>query len=193
MDINLINNSHVAVIDDVIPEELSKKLADYAIHVKKNNIDVTNIADLDIKAESDENVKYWREKNLYLKFCDQEYEDIGIALGSEYLRIFQAYLSKIGKGSYKFDAGQIVPIVVHVYQEGDSLDLHEDGRDFALVFYLNEPEEFTGGDLVYKDLGIRIAPKRGRLVIAPSSESHEVLKVTSGYRCSMTVFVEAKP
>jgi Rps23 Pro-64 3,4-dihydroxylase Tpa1-like proline 4-hydroxylase len=190
MDITLLNGSTVAIIDNVIPDEDCKKLADYAIYVKQNNIDIENIAELDLQAESDNNIKYWKAKNLYLKFCSPEYENIGIELGNRYISIFKEYLKQIGLGSRIFDIDQLTPTVVHVYREGDTLDPHKDGKSFALVMYLNEPEEFTGGDLYYNALGIRITPKRGRLVIAPSSDTHEVLEVTSGFRCSMTVFVD---
>lgn len=190
MDITLINDSKIAIIDNVISDEDCKILADYAIYVKKNNIDLENIAELDLQAESEANVRYWKAKNLYLKFCSKEYENIGIDLGNKYVPIFTEYLTKIGVENLKFDVDQIRPTVVHVYRAGDTLDPHKDGRDYALVFYLNESEDFTGGNLIYTDLGIDITPKRGRLVIAPSNEIHEVLEVTSGYRCSMTVFVD---
>lgn len=190
VDIKLIKDSRVAIVDNVISDEDCEKLSDYAIYVKKNNIDIENIAELDTKAESDSNVDYWKTKNLYLKFCSQEYENIGIHLGNRYAEIFEEYLSKIGENSLRFDFDQIRPTVVHLYTQGDSLDPHEDGRDFALVFYLNGPDEFTGGDLLYNDLDIKITPRRGRLVIAPSKELHEVLEVTSGYRCAMTTFVD---
>lgn len=190
MDIEFIKDSRVAVVDDVISTDDCKKLSDYAIYVKKNNIEIENIAELDLNAESDTNVNYWKAKNLYLKFCPPEYESISVNLGDKYAEIFKHYLSKIGLNGRRFDFDDIRPTVVHVYQEGDSLDPHEDGRDFALVFYLNDPDEFTGGDLLYSNLDIKISPKRGRLVIAPSSELHEVLEVTSGYRCAMTTFID---
>lgn len=190
MDIKLIKDSRVAIVDNVLSDEECRNLAKYAIDIKKNNIDIENIADLDLKAESDANVEYWKAKNLYLKFCPAEYQAIGEYLGGKYVEIFKDYLSKIGLADSRFDHDQIRPIVVHVYTQGDSLDPHEDGRDFALVFYLNEPDDFTGGDLLYNDLGIKISPKQGRLVISPSKELHEVLEVTSGYRCAMTTFVD---
>lgn len=189
MDINIINGSSVAIIDSLIPEEDCKKLADYAIYVKENNIEIENIAGLDEEAESSANIKYWQEKNLYLNFCPPEYIEVAALLGERFKEAFSKYLSAIGSLSGLFDTEEIKPTVVHVYRKGDFLDRHHDGKDFALVFYLNEPDEFTGGDLLYNDLDIRITPKRGRLVISPSKEIHQVLEVTSGFRCAITVFI----
>lgn len=189
MEINLISNSYVATIDNIIPEEDCKKLADYAIYVKENNIEIENIAGLDEEAESSANIKYWQEKNLYLNFCPPEYIEIAALLGEKFKDAFSKYLSVIGRPTELFDSEEIKPTVVHVYRKGDFLDRHHDGKDFALVFYLNEPDEFTGGDLLYNNLDIRITPKRGRLVVSPSKEIHEVLEITSGFRCAITVFI----
>lgn len=189
MEISLINDSRVAIVDNLITDEECKKLADYAIYVKENNVEIENIASLDQEAESSANIKYWQEKNLYLKFCPPEYTKISDTLGEKFKEALSKYLFAIGSESKSFDIDEIKPTVIHVYRKGDFLDRHHDGRDYALVFYLNEPDEFTGGDLFYNNLDIRITPKRSRLVISPSEEIHQVLEITSGHRCAITVFI----
>lgn len=192
MGIDLLNNSRVAVIRNVITEEDCKKLHDFTVHIKANNIDIEDMSAEDADAESDENIEYWRRKNVYLRFCPEEYQEIARLLHKRYKDIFREYLNLIDLGLAKYNENELEPIVVHVYQEGDSLDLHQDGRDFALVFYLSSVPEFTGGDLVYPNLGITLEPTRGTLIISPSNELHEVLTVTSGYRCAITTFISLR-
>lgn len=189
MGIDLLNSSRVAVISNVISEEDCKTLHEYAVYIKSNNIDIDNIATQDTKAESDDNIEYWRQKNLYFKFTPKKYKDIAKKLHLQYKKLFKEYLEALGIPNASYNTLELEPMVVHIYQKGDSLDPHQDGRDFALVFYLSSPPEFTGGELVYADLGIKLEPVRGTLVIAPSNETHEVLPVISGYRCAITNFI----
>jgi predicted 2-oxoglutarate/Fe(II)-dependent dioxygenase YbiX len=77
---------------------------------------------------------------------------------------------------------------IHAYSAGHALENHVDLHEFALVFYVSDPSEFSGGDLVY-DVGPRVTPTRGTLVIAPSDMRHQVLEVTDGWRCSLTTFL----
>lgn len=189
MEINLIKNTKVAVITNLISDEECQRLSDYCIHIKANNIDIGDISELDEKAASDENIQYWRSKNVFFKFAPDEYKDIARKIHLKYDEAFKEYLKLTNLGSAKYDSKWLEPIVVHVYQQGDSLDLHQDNHDFALVFYINSQPEFLGGELSYPNLDINIVPTRNTLVIAPSSELHEVVKIESGYRCSMTTFI----
>lgn len=70
-------------------------------------------------------------------------------------------------------------------------DLGPDGNDlsirFGIVLYLND--DFEGGEIYYKDLDIKIKPKKNSLVIHKSTLHHEVLPVIKGVRYSMTTFI----
>jgi len=70
-------------------------------------------------------------------------------------------------------------------------DRGPNGKDknllFGVVVYLNE--NFKGGELNYVDLGIKIKPVKGSLIIHKSTYKHEVLKVTSGKRYCLTSFI----
>lgn len=189
MEINLIGNSKVAVVENIISEEECKLLSDYCIYIKANNVDIGDISELDEKAASDENIQYWRSKNVFFKFAPDEYKAIASKIHKRYDEIFKQYLISIGMADAEYDPKWLEPIVVHIYQQGDSLDLHQDNHDFAFVFYINSPPEFSGGDLYYPDIDAEITPARNTLVIAPSKDLHEVKEVTSGYRCSMTTFI----
>lgn len=189
MDINLIGDSRIAVVTDLISDEDCKRLSDYCIYIKSNNIDIGDISQLDEKAESDENIQYWRSKNVFFKFTPDEYKAIAKQIHTKYNEAFKEYLRLIGNPNGSYDENCLEPVVVHVYKEGDNLDLHVDNHDYALVFYINSQPEFSGGELYYPNFNVKLTPSINTLVIAPSNELHEVREVLSGYRCSMTTFI----
>jgi hypothetical protein len=70
---------------------------------------------------------------------------------------------------------------------------HTPQRDYTALAYLND--DFTGGKLVFPDLGIVIAPRAGLLVGFPSNHEfvHAVPKVRSGKRYSLPVWFTVNP
>lgn len=78
--------------------------------------------------------------------------------------------------------------------DGRSLDHHIDNYDgadadnmFGIVLYLND--EYEGGEIDYKDLGISYKPKAGDLVVHYAGLLHGVKEVTQGVRYIFTMFV----
>jgi len=65
----------------------------------------------------------------------------------------------------------------------------DDPRDiiFGVAIYLND--DFTGGELIYPDLGLSVTPKAGSMVIHRAHLKHQVFPVVGGYRFSITTFV----
>lgn len=65
---------------------------------------------------------------------------------------------------------------------------HTPNRDYTGLAYLND--DFTGGELVFPELGLVITPKPGLLVGFPSNHKfvHAVPKVVSGKRYSLPVW-----
>jgi len=65
---------------------------------------------------------------------------------------------------------------------------HTPNRDYTGLVYLND--DFTGGELVFPDRDVVIAPKPGLLVGFPSNHKfvHAVPKVLSGKRYSLPVW-----
>lgn len=65
-------------------------------------------------------------------------------------------------------------------------------RDFSLLIYLNE--DFEGGELEFKYLNYRIAPKEGLLVAFPSDwrYAHAALPVKRGVKHTIVSFAAAK-
>jgi hypothetical protein len=78
---------------------------------------------------------------------------------------------------------------------GEFIHVHTDSRPqddtsqirFGIILYLND--DFDGGEVYYKDLGIKIKPKKNSLIIHKSEIKHEVLPVIKGNRYSMTTFI----
>ena len=72
---------------------------------------------------------------------------------------------------------------------------HKDGGDplnpkvivFGIAIYLNN--DFLGGELSYPDLNLNIIPKPRSAVIHDAKLKHEVKKIKSGKRYSVTAFV----
>lgn len=58
---------------------------------------------------------------------------------------------------------------------------------FGIAIYLND--DFTGGELIYPDLGLSVTPKAGSMVIHDASLKHQVFPVVAGERYSITTFV----
>ena len=58
---------------------------------------------------------------------------------------------------------------------------------YGIVMYLNS--DFTGGELIYPELGVEYTPKRGSLVVHRAHELHGVNDIQDGMRYSMTAFM----
>ena len=70
---------------------------------------------------------------------------------------------------------------------------HTPQRDYTGIAYLND--DFMGGELVFPDLNIVIAPRPGLLVGFPSNHEfvHAVPKVLSGKRYSLPIWFTVNP
>lgn len=189
----------LAIAYDVLPLEDCKTLYDYAVDIKLKGLKEDDPAsqyskqmfqslDSDKQYNLDNLINFWGSKNVFTHSSTPEIRAIVDKLIVNSSSILSQYLEEIDAPRKNFTVSDIGFSPIHVYIEGHNFDLHEDCFDYALVFYLNNSEEYVGGELVYQD-GPTIKPVRGSLVIAPSAWPHEVLTVTSGIRCSMTTFL----
>jgi hypothetical protein len=73
-------------------------------------------------------------------------------------------------------------------EHGRWLPNHTPQRDYTGIAYLND--DFTGGELVFPDLDVVIAPKPGLLVAFPGNHDfvHAVPNILSGKRYSLPVW-----
>lgn len=90
------------------------------------------------------------------------------------------------------------PVGGHYIEHNDSENF-EDGewkriapRDISILFYLND--NYTGGELEFTQLGLKIKPKTGMMIAFPSYKefSHKVHPVTSGKRYSLVTWLETE-
>lgn len=205
MELKFIDDTKVAIVEGVLSEEECVILHDYAVNMKlKESSDRAEVPDVgQYKSDSfinlDEGVldydleeltNFWGSKNVFAQFAPVQIQDLVQKLKYANQPILSEYLKQIDNPKKNFIPEAISYDPIHVYSKGHLFDNHVDCHEFALVFYVSNPDQFTGGDLVY-DAGPRITPTRGTLVIAPSEMPHEVLEVTSGFRCSLTTFLSA--
>ena len=65
-------------------------------------------------------------------------------------------------------------------------------RDVSFLFYLND--QYGGGELEFRDLGLTIKPKKGMMIAFPSYKefAHKVHPVTWGHRYTLVSWVETQ-
>jgi len=90
------------------------------------------------------------------------------------------------------------PVGGHYIEHNDSENF-ENGqwvrianRDISILFYLND--NYTGGELEFTQLGLKIKPKTGMMIAFPSYKefAHKVHPVTSGRRYSLVTWLETE-
>lgn len=85
--------------------------------------------------------------------------------------------------------------MIHKTDKDSFWERHSDnsgGNDikYGVVLYLND--NFEGGELYYPNLDLIVRPEKGMLVYHPGNQEHEVLKVISGDRYTLTSFIRSQ-
>jgi len=197
MNIKLLNDTKVGIAENVLTDEECKILHDYAVATKlaeSGAIDVEAYSsstfmnlEEDKTYDLEKLTNFWGSKNVLTHDAPDHIRELISKLIDNSISPFADYLEAIDASTKGFTRDLITFSPIHVYASGHNFGHHVDCHEYALVFYVSDPSEFEGGELVY-DAGPEITPSRGVLVIAPSDMPHEVLEVTSGYRCSLTAF-----
>jgi PKHD-type hydroxylase len=101
---------------------------------------------------------------------------------------------------------RVFPPLFNRYEEGDFFDTHVDNAirqvpgtphrvrtDLSATLFLNEPDEYEGGELVVEDLfGVhRVKLPAGHLVLYPASSLHHVTKITRGFRLASFFWIQS--
>lgn len=124
----------------------------------------------------------WFAKNSHGMFIEIDREDIQ--------QIINSYIGQLGS---MFSNKIIFPITrISRIVEGKKMDGHTDNLSEprcirGVVLYLND--DFVGGELHYKDIGVKYKPKAGSVIVHDAGYLHEVLPVESGTRYMITTFV----
>lgn len=109
------------------------------------------------------------------------------ALNDRIFKLFGDTTQMIKTGSIIRSSSGIAPKGFHK----DDVDLSSPTGvcdcTYGIIMYLND--NFTGGEIVYPDLGVEYFPKPGALLVHRANELHGVNEVHSGVRYSMTAFM----
>lgn len=101
---------------------------------------------------------------------------------------------------------RVFPPLFNRYQAGDSFGTHVDNAvrqipgtphrlrtDLSATLFLNDPEEYDGGELVVEDtFGVHeIKLPAGHLILYPANSLHHVRPVTSGVRLASFFWIQS--
>jgi PKHD-type hydroxylase len=116
--------------------------------------------------------------------------------------IAQTYIgyANISAG-WNFDVNGVERVQIGKYGVGGHYDWHidasipEDGfqRKLSVSILLNDPNEFEGGELEFKDVSNQPKLKQGSIIVFPATIEHRVLPVTSGVRYSAVTWARGFP
>ena len=204
MNFKFFSGTPVATINGILTDEECIVLHDYAVKIKSGETEESRakmmsdcgysesrfVPDPSLDIDFDKLKDSWGSKNVHTRFAPKHIQKIVKKLNQNLIPVVEEYLRLIDNPKKFVDPDKIQFDPIHVYSAGHSLEKHVDRHEFALVFYVSNPDQFTGGELVY-EAGPRIVPSRGVLVISPSELTHEVCEVTDGFRCSLTNFFSA--
>lgn len=120
------------------------------------------------------------EGNIVKKIDQKYYTDINLRIKSFFKNVLS--ITDIGN--------------IRRLRQGERMSQHIDAGNnesnptpivFGIAIYLND--DFTGGELYYKDLALAITPKPRSLVFHDAKLTHSVKTVKSGNRYSLTTFI----
>lgn len=138
---------------------------------------------------STKDTKTWENRNLFI-----EKNEVYDSIYNKFKEFYSENIFPIPLDSEVFSG--LGPIART--QVGQGLALHDDMGPPELqidnlhggIIYLNE--DFTGGELYYKNFDYIIKPKSGMLVVhsAKNEYTHGVKEVSSGTRYAITLFIK---
>jgi Rps23 Pro-64 3,4-dihydroxylase Tpa1-like proline 4-hydroxylase len=88
-----------------------------------------------------------------------------------------------------------------VYSNNDVYHLHKDISMYTTIFFLHDEKKFSGGDLIFDDMNLKVEFVINRLIIFPSWVYHRVSEVLypqdyepkfNEFRMSITTFYQIK-
>ncbi len=124
----------------------------------------------------------WFKKNSHGLFVEIDQENVQ--------QVIDSYVEKLGD---MFDGKKVLPISrITRLTEGKNMGAHTDNLSEprcirGVILYLNE--DFSGGEIHYRDIGVTYKPRFGSVIVHDASYLHEVLTVTKGTRYVATTFI----
>ena len=180
---------------------LEKNIYYYENAVKDPDIIIQNIEKLDEFLTEKTGISKWTDWTAYQsdysfgkqKMIRTEFFNLNNDIDKECEKIYQTLYDAIESVSKDYesmhpglDIGMLCPMSISKYfvgsMMGPHVDCHDDdkGKTISVVLYLND--DYTGGELNFKDQGIKIKPSAGSIAVFPSRSPyfHESLPVLSG-------------
>lgn len=124
-----------------------------------------------------------------IDFSSRKVEIVGIPIGK--IPMLTERINKAFSTVLDYDFGIEGPHYFTKYGEGSYHAIHHDFlenngilREWVITIQLSDPTEYEGGDLIIK--GEKAPKTKGSFIIYKGSDLHEVTKVTSGTRFSIT-------
>ena len=183
------NREGPGILNGALSSRDIKKINDLANTLEPAPGTITNDGNVDKKYRSSD-----------VRWLPYPYEDNNF--GWIYDRV-QEFCYEINDQFLHFDILGIGEKIQHgTYKKGDSYGWHMDVgphnqsvRKFSLTILLDDPNDFKGGDLLFK-LGRDETPvtlHKGDICFFPSYFLHKVTPVTKGIRRSLVVWVSGPP
>ena len=169
-------------------------------HVKNDNV---------IEGNFDKKLDKEIRESKIIFLDDKKYPEIF----DDLFRIVDRYNENISQ--WRYDICLMEDIQYGVYSKGGFFDWHVDkyvspiwissknnwyNRKISISIFLNDPDEYEGGELDIETQGPLADPRydtfklpKGSIVIFPSNKWHRVRPVTSGVRKSLVVWVGGPP
>lgn len=197
MNLRFLGNTKIGIFDSV-SDGGNNHIGELIRWSRSNNIqlqeDSFDYYDHDHNIKPEQRKKHsdsWNARNYDIAQYPALYGEVHAKIVLKIRKLFNYYLSSIGEKGYP-DESPIELNTLHLMGEGDRLDRHFDLKDYGLVYYIQNWDNFSGGELYFSGINESLVPVPDRLLIIPSNMEHEVLPITSGFRLSATAFVSLK-
>ena len=150
----------------------------YKVEGLVSNEDLATLVDYINSVDDSE----WFKKNSHGLFIEVDQESVQ--------QILDSYVTSLGE---VFNGKIVLPVTrISRLIEGKNMGVHSDNLSQpkcirGVILYLND--NYSGGEIHYRDVDVTYKPKAGSVIIHDSSYLHEVLPVTEGTRYMVTTFV----
>lgn len=195
MEFTILKGPNVGIFDSFLDSTDCKDLYDFAVWSKKHNFQLNSVDEDDLSMEQEpgedrkeEHANEWKARNFSLDLYPDIYRRLSRRVYKKSLEAVNQYLSKIYSDS-NFNVEHYEFSTLHYLPQGDKIDEHVDCYDYGLVFYAGFSNDYSGGDLYFREHDTTLKPVANRMLMIPSDVLHEVFPIESGHRVSMTTFV----
>lgn len=193
---------YILVQRDAISKETIDKILEYTISAEKEDLRVFDPDKSDNKVNSWIVNRQFRDTQAVIEFNNE--------INALLMEVYRSIVIDLINPYYGFEIDGCEKPQILCYKPGGHYKPHVDAealwemsdgsiswrkhmdRDLSTLIYLNNG--FTGGDLVFPDLGVRIIPEPGLLVTFPSTHhfEHGVEPVISGNRYTIVNWMTVK-